>query len=351
MSFGKAGTEKEPVNRQELPPSLPFDLQSELSFRLVLTRTIKTLLSDARGYSVQELSAFLESHPGFSAWFLEKAMGLIPSEIDKDHVELIVSALLENRQVVVMGPHYSVADMAGFFKVLLKVRKHPKLKEMGTVQELMGPASSKFFQHKQTMFAKVLVEPLKRMGIDLFQVAQIQDKETRETLTESEIQSINTKAWMQILRGMRKGKMLGIFPNGTRENGAGVTRAPLEVCNALAKILKSDTLVVPVITEGSDVFLGKGMPEPDFAHLPTVITSYPITYGKMEELAAVLNKHCVADVRPIHPVEIANLLPVLDKPHRWGELTPFITLLLSPSPTLIEDLETVLPTVNNYENT
>jgi len=350
MPFGKAGKEKEPVNQQELHPILPFDLQSELSLCLVLTRTIKTLLSDARGYSVQELSAFLESHPGFSAWILERAMSLISSEIDKDHVELIVSALLENRQVVVMGPHYSVADMAGFLVVLKKVQEYSKQKKLGIQPTIMGPASSKFFHHKQTMFAKVLVEPLQKMGIDLFQVAQVQDKETRETLTESEIQSINTKAWMQILRGMKKGKMLGIFQNGTRETSAGVTRAPIEVCNALAKILKSDALVVPVITEGSDLFLGKGMPEPNFAHLPTVITSHPISYGEMEKLAVVLNTHLVEDVRPIHPVEIANLLAVVDKPHRWGELTPFITLLLSPSPTLLEDLETVLPTVKNHEN-
>lgn len=349
MSFGTTRKEKELVSNQESTPNLPLDIESELPFHLVITQAINNLRADPRGYSVQELSNFLESHPGFSTWVLEKAMNLISNEIDDTHVDLIVSALLENRQVVVMGPHYSVADIAGFYKVLLKVRQNKKIKDVVEVLELMGPASSKFFQHKKTMFAKVLIEPLKRMGIDLYQVAQIQDKETREALTESEIQSINAKAWMKIIRGMKRGKILGIFPTGTREYGAGITRAPIEVCNAIAKRLKSNTLVVFVITEGSDVFLGRGMTRPDFAHLPKVITSYPITYGKMEQLAEAINEHISAEVVPLHPVEVANLLAVFDKPHRWGELSPFIELLMDPTEELLAELETILPAVTNTE--
>lgn len=310
-----------------------------------------------KALSVRKLSDFLESNPEFTVWVLQKLLQIVPSNIDQAHIDLMVDAILYNEkvtrrekiQIIVIGPHYSVVDIAGFLKIIKAIQNHESLKGREVKQKIMGPASSKFFDHEKAMFAKVLIKPLMELGVVLYQVAQVQDIYTRNKLGAEGVNNLNLKAWKQILQGLYSNIPLGIFITGTREVEAGVSRAPLEICEALGSILRPNAQVIPLITDGSDDFLGIGMLLPDITKIPEVITSYPIRYGEMVQLAEALNEHISAEVVPLHPVEVANILAVIDKPHRWGQLKPFIELLQNPTQELLAKLETILPAVTNTE--
>lgn len=324
---------KERKIRSETQPSpepiIPFLLDEQLKLELIIKNVLRAIGHDISSLSKENLTEFFVEHQEGIVKIIDGLVRLIPSEIPPEYLAEIEVALLSGRQVVLLGPHWSVADTASFIKVVQKLRQRKTLADGGINPIVLGPASTKFFDttRPDTMFGSTLMNSLDQFGLELFQIAQVQDN----TITGVERAKVNLKAWKQIISGMKKGKILGIFPEGTRAQGPGAGRAPIEVGNALLKILRDDALIVPIATFGSHRFLGKGMNVPNFLHLFTqkIVMSKPMTKLQMMQLYVEMGDSIVLnDQEPIHPVEvpIIQILANADKKY-WGKFTDVIELL------------------------
>lgn len=328
--FGKERSQ-ESKKEQSVESNLPFLIDEQLKIDLVIRNILITLGHDVSSVSKEKLTEFFVEHQEGIVKNIERLVRLIPSEIPPEYLAEIEVALLSGRQVVLLGPHWSVADTASFIKVVQKLRQRKTLAIGGINPVILGPASTKFFDttRPDSMFGSTLMNSLDQLGLELFQIAQVQDT----TMTGMERAGVNLKAWKQIISGMKKGKILGIFPEGTRAQGPGAGRAPIEVGNALLKILRDDALIVPIATFGSHQFLGKGMNVPNFLHLFTqkIVMGKPMTKLQMMEQYTEMGDSIVLnDQEPIHPVEIPiiQLLANADEKY-WGKFTDVIQQLIN----------------------
>ena len=323
--FGKERI-KEAEKQESLESNLPFLIDEQLKLDLVIRNVLITIGHDISSLSREKLVEYFVEHQKGIVKNIERLVRLIPSEIPPEYLAEIEAALLSGRQVVLLGPHWSVADTASFIKVVQKLRQRKTLANGGINPVVLGPASTKFFDttRPDTMFGSTLMDSLDQLGLELFQIAQVQDN----TITGMERAKVNLKAWKQIISGMKKGKILGIFPEGTRAQGPGAGRAPIEVGNALLKILRDDALIVPIATFGSHRFLGKGMNVPNFLHLFTqkIVMGKPMTKLQMMELYETMGDSILLNNQaPIHPIEIPimQILASADKQY-WGKFTDVI---------------------------
>lgn len=320
---------KEKLKDAEVDTQFPLLVLAQLQLDFVAKNVLSSILTDLSAVSRKKAIEIFTENPEKVASLVKHLVELVPSDIPDEYLEDIAEATLVGRQVVVLGPHWSVADAALFIKLIAKLQQHPKCKASGMDPTLLGPASSKFFDFKRAdiMFASTIVEPMLELGIELFQVAQVNDR----TISDKEKDNINRKSWKQILKGMKQKKILGIFPEGTRAKGPGTGRVPVEVGDALLRVLRDDALIVSGANLGSHRFLGVGMPWPNVAQLfsQKITVAKPITKLELTEMYASIPEGVLGiDQDELHPIEVANSLVLLKANQKyWGQLSGLIQYL------------------------
>ena len=315
---------KEKGEAQAPKPELPFEI--DLAYSTILRNVLSSLFAEIQ-HGIKDTSKKsgvwilkeIERHPRIISEVTSFLIERTPSEIKEEYIATIAQAIMDGRKVVLLGPHWSVADSASFLKVVQLLNNYFKDQGIDRTVTLMGPASSKFFDYR--MFASAVIKALKRNGIDLLQVAQLQDAELRSTIDAEAINKQNRRTWKQILVGMRRqGKILGIFPEGTRARGTGTEEAPLEILDAIETILDSDSLLVPVMAVGSDLFLGAGKPFPDMTQWPTIVMAEPLTLEQAREVSKEINTH---------PIDVARVAVLANQDEKyWGVLAESIEMYL-----------------------
>lgn len=313
---------KEKGEAQAPRPELPFEIDLAYStiLRNVLTSIFAEIQDGAKATSKKGgvwILKEIEKHPRLISDLVSVLIELTPSDIKAEYIATIAQAIMDGRKVVLLGPHWSVADSASFIKVVQLLNEYFKNQGIDRKVILMGPASSKFFDYR--MFASAVIKALKRNGIELLQVAQLQDKELRDSIGDEAINKLNRATWRQILIGMRReGKILGIFQEGTRaKKGHGTAEAPLQVLDAIETILDPDSLIVPIMAVGSDLFLGLGDKYPDITHWPKIVMAEPLTLEQSRAVSQEINTH---------PIDVARVAVLANQDEKyWGVLAESIT--------------------------
>lgn len=313
---------KERGESQTPSPELPFEI--DLAYSTILRNVLTSLLAEIQ-HGLKDTSKKsgvwilkeIERHPRIISEVTSFLIELTPSDIKEEYIATIAQAIIDNKKVVLLGPHWSVADSASFLKVVQLLNKYFKDQGIDRTVTLMGPASSKFFDYR--MFASAVIKALKRNGIELLQVAQLQDKELRDSIGDEAINKLNRTTWRKILVGMRReGKILGIFQEGTRaKKGHGTAEAPLQILDAIETILDPDSLIVPIMAVGSDLFLGLGDKYPDITHWPKIVMAEPLTLEQARAVSQEINTH---------PIDVARVAVLANQDEKyWGVLAESIT--------------------------
>lgn len=300
-------------------------LEEQLRFSQLLKRVLQDVFSQASVATREKVMDYFQTDPSFSQDVIRLLMKSVRVEFPEMYLDEIAKSILAKDQVVLLGPHWSVADIAGVIKIVERLQLQPNVLMAGHDPVALAPASSKFFDSERadSMFARSLVAAIEGFHLKLYQVAQIQDTEIQATKSSEEIRGINTKAWKTIIRGMKQGKMLSIFPEGTRSRNVGTGRAPLEVCTALDKVLKPNALLSPFAVLGSHEYLGVGMPYPNLLKPPTMMLAQPIRKYQAKFLATMIGGLTLDqdEERPIHTLEVPTAVVLLDQDEKyWGEL-------------------------------
>jgi hypothetical protein len=316
---------KEKGEAQAPKPELPFEI--DIVYSTILRNVLTSLFTEIQ-HGVKDTSKKsgvwilkeIERHPRIISEVTSFLIERTPSDIKEEYIATIAQAIIDGKKVVLLGPHWSVADSASFLKVVQLLNNYFKEQGIDRTVTLMGPASSKFFDYR--MFASAVIKALKRNGIELLQIAQLQDKELRDSTNEEAINKQNRTTWRKILVGMRReGKILGIFQEGTRADGEGTEEAPIEVLSAIETILDPDSVLVPVFARNSRKFLGKGMPYPDITNWPTVVMAEPLSLAVAQRWATVID---------CHPVDVARVAVLANEDQQsWGVLKPSILIYRS----------------------
>ncbi len=311
---------KEKGEAQKPRPELPFEIDLAYSgiLRNVITSLIEEIQSGVKKTSKKGgiwILKEIERHPRIISEIASLLIEGIPTDIKEEYIATIAQAIIDNKKVVLLGPHWSVVDSAAFIKVVQLLNKYFKEQGIDRKVVLMGPASSKFFDYR--MFASAVIKALKRNGIELLQVAQLQDKELRESIGADAINKLNRSTWKKILIGMRReGKILGIFQEGSRAKGQGTEEAPIEVLDAIETIMDPDSLLVPVMTVGSDLFLGPDDQFPDVTHWPRIVMAKPLTLAEARLWSKDINTH---------PIDVARVVVLANQEEKyWGVLAESI---------------------------
>ena len=230
---------------------------------------------------------------------LATVFDLIPIR-GKEHWKEIKELQESGSKLVILPPHWSVADIALFYVVA---------KELSTT--IVGPISQKFFDGRMGQLGEV-APSLKKLNLDLYPVVQVQDE------TEPDRRQ-NTSAWLDIIRRFKRGAVLGIFPQGTRSPEIGARRAPESITEFIdEKIFKKnpDNLyLVQIYLKDAHEFWSTGKPKPNiFKFFQLAIhLGKPIPYARASEIAQQIP--C-----PVSEVPMIVSLSELP-PENWGDYT------------------------------
>lgn len=147
---------------------------------------------------------------------LATVFDLIPIR-GKEHWKEIKELQESGSKLVILPPHWSVADIALFYRLAKKLNT-----------TLVGPISGKFFDGRMGQLGDAAIA-LKLLNLDLRPVIQVQDG--------SEVdRKQNPFAWLPIMRAFKQGAILGVFPQGTRSREVGASEAPALVTDAIDAI-------------------------------------------------------------------------------------------------------------------
>lgn len=302
----------------------------------------------------KKLLGTIEAHPLITSIFLKVLIEFTPDNFESSsiYIDEIIQALEENRQVILMGPHWSVVDPICFAKVVFAVNRRYKeiAKQQGIPKDqvkqigVIAPASSKFFD-KERMSATAFVNAFRYLNLFFVRVVQLQDVELRASLSDKEIDDINNSAWLQIIRKMKKGFLFGIFPQATRSKDAGIQQVPNDVNVILMRLIEQNALVVPVATMSDEFGMTKVQESLNLHEWPEVIIGEPTTWKDIITISQIIN--CLPS--EVAPIMIAaaedNKLTEAGKPKKYsGELDEQVhnyQLLLIDYGTLREYLKFV----------
>ncbi|GEM_PF-5448280 len=242
---------------QKLPPKLHRPFQTLPELRQVL---------------IQEEAAVRSIYESLK----EKKIALAGLE----HFPALAEHLQNGGKLFFLGPHWSVVDIMAFELALEQLRAvNPEQQE---VINFYVPTSSKFYDARLGTLGALL----NLFAISPLPVIQPGDK----NFTEKEASDRNMQTYRQIITALKNpGQAVGFFPQTTRNIGQATTQKAYEETMAIirGKWRDENTLVVPFAVHGAYEVAGKGR-IPDLRHHLTIQYCPPITYPRLEQLAAEL---------------------------------------------------------------
>ncbi len=217
-----------------------------------------------------------------------------------EHFPGLVEHLQDGGKLFFLGPHWSVVDIMAFELALEQLRATSS-RQLGDAEQQTDmeqqasseqreainfyvPTSSKFYDARLGALGALL----NLFDISPLPVVQPGDKDF--TGKEKEANDRNMQTYRQIMAALKNpGQAVGFFPQATRNIGQATTKKAHEETMAIIRSKWRDekTLVVPFAVHGAWEVAGKGK-IPDLRHHLTIHYCAPITYPRLEQLAAEL---------------------------------------------------------------